>query len=88
MHRQRRQAKPLTAMRIAVSGGNEHRLQIHHVGGLAGGLGAGLRGNTDIGLGACRGVVDAVAAHGKQAAALLLAPITSPQNRQWSAVSC
>ena len=49
------------------------RIEIHHIGGLTGGLRAGLHRHADIGLGKGRGIVGAVAAHGDQPAALLLA---------------
>jgi hypothetical protein len=49
-------------------------VEVDHVAGLAGGLGAGLHGHADIGLGQGGRVVGAVAAHGDQPAlALLLA---------------
>ena len=41
-------------------------VQVHHVAGLARGLGAGLHGDADVGLGQGGGVVGAVAAHGHQ----------------------
>ena len=47
-------------------------VEVHHVAGLARGLGAGLHRHADVGLGERRGVVGAVAAHGDQPALALL----------------
>ncbi len=47
-------------------------VEVDHVAGLLGGLGAGVHGHADVGLGQRRGVVGAVAGHGDQAAAGLL----------------
>src|SRR5208283_2664778 len=47
-------------------------IEIDHVAGLAGGLGAGVHGHADVGLGQGGGVVGAVADHGDEFAALLL----------------
>ena len=48
------------------------RVEVDHVPGLLGGLGAGVHGHADVGLGQRRGVVGAVAGHGDEVAAGLL----------------
>src|SRR5271163_2240037 len=50
------------------------RVEIDHVARFAGGLGAGLHGDADVGLRKSGGVVGAVAAHRDQSAALLFLP--------------
>ena len=47
-------------------------VEIDHVAGFLGGLGAGVHGHADVGLGQRRGVVGAVAGHGDQVARGLL----------------
>ena len=50
------------------------RVQVHHVAGLFGSLGAGIHGHPDVGLGQGRGVVGPVPGHGHQVPGGLLAP--------------
>ena len=49
-------------------------VEVHHVAGLAGGLGAGVHGHADVGLGQSGGVVGAVTGHGDEVAGLLFRP--------------